>query len=136
MQLAENADAVATCTVERELRLEPHLEIATDPDHTRINGAGRKKVVAEIVGDRRRHLELDDRDQVIDEIGKLQILYLRFQIRHAVLQRSTPGQHLRDKSALHQVERLRWNLITDLACNCERASHPAASGRSPKPLPK
>ena len=49
MQLAENADAVATCPVDRELRLQPDLEIATDPDHTWINGAGGKKAVAKIV---------------------------------------------------------------------------------------
>ena len=43
------------------------------------------EAIAEIVGDRRRELRFDDRDQVIDEIGQLIILNLRFQIRHAIL---------------------------------------------------
>src|SRR6202035_5555808 len=73
MQLPDHADAVAALGIDRNLRLKPNLEIAADPDHARIDGAGGDEAVAEIVGGRCRHLELDDRDQVIDEIGQLQV---------------------------------------------------------------
>ena len=56
MQLPEDADAGAAGAIDRHLRLEADLEIAADPDHARIDGAGGDEAVAEIVGDRRRHL--------------------------------------------------------------------------------
>src|ERR1700693_1013671 len=62
VQLSEHADAVAARGVDRDRRFQADLEIAADPDHARIDGAGGDKTVAEIVGNRRRHLEFDDRD--------------------------------------------------------------------------
>ena len=86
---------MATCPIDWDCASSPDLEIATDPGHTRINGAGGKKAVAEIVGDRRRRIELDDRDQVIDEIGKLQscIFDFRYGMLYCIdpLQASTCG---------------------------------------------
>jgi hypothetical protein len=109
--------------------LDADLEIAADPDHARIDGAGGDEAVAEVVFGRRRHLELDDRDQVIDEVGQLQILNLRFQVRHAVLDRSAPGQHLRYERLLHHVERAAWNLIANLPGHREGAQPAGAVGQ-------
>ena len=73
--------------------------------------------------------EFDDRDQVIDEVRQLQVVDFGFQIRHAVLDRSTPGQHLRDERLLHYVERTAWNLIADLAGHSEGAQPAGAVGQ-------
>src|ERR1700679_316741 len=71
VQLPENADAGAAGAVHRHLRFETDLEVATDPDHARIDRAGGDEAVAEIIGDRRCELCFDDRNQMIDDIGEL-----------------------------------------------------------------
>src|SRR6516225_4380509 len=58
---------------------------------------------------------------MIDEVGQLQVLNLRLQIRHAVLERSAPGQHLWDGSARDHVEGAGRDLVTDLTGDGEGA---------------
>ena len=53
--------------------------------------------------------------------GSCRSMDLRFQVRHAVLDRAAPGQHLRDERLLHHVERAARNLITDLPGHREGA---------------
>jgi hypothetical protein len=71
MQLAEHPYSGAAVAVERNDRLDADLEIASYPDHTGIDRPGRP-TVADIVGDRRRELRLDDRNEMIDEVGENQ----------------------------------------------------------------
>ena len=85
MQLSNDADAGPTLSIDRDNCLETHLKISADPDHTRVDCASRDGAVAEIVGDRGLEIRLDDRNQMIDEIGQLIIVNFRFQIGHAVL---------------------------------------------------
>ena len=68
MELPEEADAGAAVAIDWNHCLEAHLEIAPDPDHARIDRAGRDKAVAEIVRDRSCKLCFDDRDQMIDQV--------------------------------------------------------------------
>jgi hypothetical protein len=60
----------------------------------------------------------------IDEIGQLKVDNFRFQVGHAVLNRSSVGQHLRNEGVLPDIEGPAWNLITDLSGHCE-GSQPA-----------
>jgi len=104
MQLAKEADAGPTGTVDREHRLGPDLEVGANPYHARIDRPGGDRAVAEIVGNGSLELRLNYRKQVIDEIGQLVIVNLRFQIRHAVLDGSAVGQYLGNKGVLHDIE--------------------------------
>ena len=49
MELPEEADAGAAVAIDRDDRFEAYLEIAPNPDHTRIDRAGRDKAVAKII---------------------------------------------------------------------------------------
>src|SRR6516164_5022687 len=104
MQLAEKADAGPAGAVDREYRFGTDLEVGAHPYQARIGRSGGDRTIPEIVGDRRRELRLNYRKQVIDEIGQLVIVNLRFQIRHAVLDGSAVGQYLGNKGVLHDIE--------------------------------
>ena len=90
--------------VHREHRLSTDLEIGADPDHAGINRSDCDGAVAEIVGDGRRELRLNNRNQMIDEVRKLVIVNLRFQIGHAVLNGSAVGQYLWNEDVLVDVK--------------------------------
>jgi hypothetical protein len=104
MQLAKEADAGAAGAVDREHRFSPDLEVSAHPDHARIDRSDGDRAVAKIVGHRRRELRLNNQKQVIDEIRQLVIVNLRFEVRHAVLDRSAIDQDLRDESAGIDIE--------------------------------
>src|SRR6516165_8171953 len=74
VQLAKEANAGPAGVVDREYRLGADLEICAHPDHARIDRSDGDGAVAEIVGDGRRELHLNNRKQVIDEIGQLVIV--------------------------------------------------------------
>src|SRR5262249_49260135 len=121
VQLAEEADAGAAGMVHRKHVLNTDLEIAADPYHTRIDRAGGDRAIAEIVGHRRRKLHLDERDEVINEIGQLVIANFRFQVRHAVLDRRAIDQDLRNKTAGIDIERAGRKLVANLPGDGEGA---------------
>src|SRR5215472_5803251 len=52
MELPEKTDAGAAVAIDWNHRLKADLEIAPDPDHARIDRAGRDKAVAKVVRDR------------------------------------------------------------------------------------
>src|SRR6516225_9055663 len=68
MELPEEADARAAVAIDRDDRFEAYLEIAPNPDHTRIDRAGRDKAVAKIVRNGGCELGFDKRNQMIDEV--------------------------------------------------------------------
>src|SRR5215831_11349912 len=121
MQLAEETDAGAAGVIHWDHRLSTHLEIGADPDHTRIDRAGGDRAIAEIVGHRRRKLHLDERDEVINEIGQLVIANFRFQVRHAVLDRRAIDQDLRNETAGIDIERAGRKLVANLPGDGEGA---------------
>lgn len=104
MQLAKEANAGPTGVVDWEYRLGADLEVSANLDHARIDRSDGDRAVAEIVGDGRRKLRLNNRNQVIDEFRQLVIADFGFQVRHAVLDRSAIDQHLRDESASIDIE--------------------------------
>jgi hypothetical protein len=134
MQLAQETDAGAAGMVHRDDGLRSDLEVSAHPDHPWIDRADGDRAVAEIVGDWCCELGLDDRNEVIDEIGKLVIADLRFQVRHAVLNRSAIDQRLRNERAGIDVERAGRELITDLPGDREGAQPPERVGQVAKAL--
>src|SRR5215469_3445183 len=74
MQLAKEANAGSAGVVDWEYRLGANLEVCAHPDHARIDRSDGDGAVAEIVGDGRRELRLNNRKQVIDEIRQLVIV--------------------------------------------------------------
>jgi len=78
MQLAEETDASPAGTVDREHRLRPDLKVSADPDYAGVDRAGRNRTIAEIVGDGRLELRLNDWDQMIDKVRQLVIVNFRF----------------------------------------------------------
>ena len=122
MQLSENSNPAATCAVDWDYGLQTDLEIASNPNHAGIDGAGGRIGIAEIVRDRRREVHFDDRNQMIGEIWKLQVNDFGLQVLKAVLQLRAIDELLRNKDALGEVERARRNLIADLPGHRERAS--------------
>ena len=115
--------------------LKADLKIAADPDRSRIDGAGRLVGVAEIVGNGRGELRLGNEDQVIDEIGELEVFHLGFQIGHAVLERCPIDHHLRNINALRHVIGHSWDLITDLTGDRERPRPTKVIGKLANPWP-
>src|SRR5580700_9342384 len=71
---------------------------------------------------------------MVDKIGKSEIDNLRFQIGHAVLQRSAIDELLGNEDVLGEVERGCRNLITDLSGHRECAEPGKAVGQIPKTL--
>ena len=68
MELPKEADAGAAVVIDRNYGLKADLEIASDPDHARVDRAGRDKAIAKIVRDRSCKLCFDKRDQMIDQV--------------------------------------------------------------------
>src|SRR5258708_5424678 len=97
VQLRQRTDIASAVTIDRNDRLEPDLEVIADVDHAGIDGAGRPQSGAGEIRGRRLERSLDDRNEAIDEIRQREVIYRRFEIRHAVLQRQTPVEELRVK---------------------------------------
>src|ERR1700745_4098318 len=90
VELPDRPDAGAARVIDRNDRLEADLEVASDPDHARTDRAGDDEVVAEIVLNGRYEPRFDDRDQVIEEVRKSEVDYVRLEIGHAELERVAP----------------------------------------------
>src|SRR5229473_7904255 len=78
VQLRQHADIASAVAVDRNDRFEPDLEVIADPDHARIDGAGRPQSGAGEIRRRRLERSLDDRNEAIDEIRQAEIVYRRF----------------------------------------------------------
>src|SRR5580704_6539934 len=68
VQLRDGADAGAARAIGRDDRLDPDLEIVSDPDHARIERARDHKAGAGMVLDRCHELRFEDRNEMIDEV--------------------------------------------------------------------
>src|SRR5579872_359678 len=136
MQLSNDPNAGAALAVDRDHRLQPDLEITSDPDDAGVDGASGRIGVAEIVGDGRGQAGFHDRDQVIDEIGQSEIDNLGFQVGHAVLQRGAVDQLLRNEDVLGEVERAGRNLVADLSGEGEGADAAKAVRQIAKTFPE
>src|SRR5665647_2855138 len=95
VQLCDHTDIGAALPVDRYQRLDAKLKAISDPYHTGIDGARRRRPRRERIRHRRLQIGFDQRDQMIDEIRQAEIHHRRFQIRHAVLDGSTPVQNAR-----------------------------------------
>src|SRR5262249_8051787 len=73
VHLSHHADVAATLAIDRYDRLDTNLKIVSDPDHAGLDRAGSHEAVAEIVADGCRELYLDDRDEVVNEVGQAEI---------------------------------------------------------------
>ena len=104
------------------------------PDHAGIDRAGRHETVADIVGDWRRELRFDDRNEMIDEVGELKVLDLGFQVAHAVLHRPAVGEHLRHVDIFVDKMRPGRDLIADLSSDRDRPCPSHRFGKPAEPL--
>src|SRR5262245_23896244 len=68
MQLTHHTHRAAALTVDRNDRLDADLIVVSDPDDARLDCTRGDETIAEIVGYRRRELNLDDRDQVVEKL--------------------------------------------------------------------
>src|SRR5947209_18976966 len=90
VQLPDHPDIGAALAVDGYQCLEPNLKGSAYPDDTGIDGACSHGSRTERIRHRRLQICLHQRDQVIDEIGQAEVDDGRLQVRHAVLDRSTP----------------------------------------------
>src|SRR5215468_1674467 len=88
MQLRHQTHTGAAGAVDGNDRLDTDLEVVADPDDAGVDRARRSDPGEGIVGDGPAELRLDDRYQMIDEIGQFEIDDVRLQVRHAVLHRA------------------------------------------------
>ena len=126
--MSDDADAGPALSIDRDNSFKAHLKVRAGPDQARVDCADRDGAVAEIIGDRRRELRFDYGNQMINEVGELVIVNLRFQIRHAVLNRRAVDQELRNRGVLHDIKGSGRYLITDLSGDGEGA-YPARALR-------
>ena len=136
MQLSEHTHSRPAVTVDGNLRFNADLEICADPDNSRIDGSNSREGEAEIISHRNRELCLDNGDEMVDEIRKVEINYIGFQVRHTVLQRPAIKQLLRNRDLLHEIEGTRGNAIPELARQRQGPSPTHGIWQIAKPFPK
>jgi hypothetical protein len=71
---------------------------------------------------------------MIDQVRQPKIFHLRFQVGHAVLQRTAIDEHLRDEGALADIKGRRWDLISDLTGHGQRPRPSDRVGKLSEPL--
>src|SRR3954453_11274612 len=127
VQLRDHPDIGPALPVDWNQGFNAELEFVSDPDETRIDGAGRQCSRGE--GIRHWRLEgcFDQRNEAIDEIRQAEINDRTPEIGHAVLNSSAPVQHAGMKFGIgRQIAAIRIdaeagggmparNRITDLA---------------------
>src|SRR3954453_7453738 len=132
VQLRDDADISPALPVDWNKGFNADLEFVSNPDETRIDGAGRQCSRGE--GIRHRGLEgcLDQRNEAIDEVRQAEINDRTPEIGHVVLNSSAPVQHAGMKFGVgRQIAAIRIdaeagggmparNRITDLAGDSDR----------------
>src|SRR5262249_34559306 len=146
MQLRDHSDVAAAFPVDWDNRLDPELEIFPDPEHTGVDRTRRKCPGGEGIGHRGLETGFNQRDQMIEEIGQAKINDGRFQIGHAVLDRSTPVEDARMKLGVEDrisavgIDAHQWreipgrNCVTELAPDRDRPDPCQRVRQVPEPL--